>query len=103
MYIRIRGWKANPGKEQDFETALREIVGWIRETPGCASADMCKAIGVGEEGKYFSLIRYDNEDAYYRMQETVRNPRIVPRLEGLGHETWELVAGESLEGEVTKE
>ena len=97
MYVRIRGWEANPGKEQAFEDALREVVGWIRETEGCVSADMVKAVGVGQEGKYFSLIRYDNEDAYYHMQKTVRNPRIVPRLEGLGHETWELVAGETVE------
>ena len=97
MYVRIRGWEANPGKEQAFEDALREVVGWIRETEGCVSADMVKAVGVGQEGKYFSLIRYENEDAYYHMQKTVRNPRIVPRLEGLGHETWELVAGETVE------
>jgi hypothetical protein len=31
------------------------------------------------------------------MQETVRNPRILPRLEGLGHETWELVVGEAID------
>jgi quinol monooxygenase YgiN len=97
MYVRIRGWEAYPGKEQEFEAALREIVDWIRESPGCVSADMVRAVGVGQEGKYFSLIRYENEDAYYQMQKTVRNPRIVPRLEGLGHETWELVAGEALE------
>ncbi len=99
MYVRIRGWESYPGKDQEFEEALKEIVGWIRETDGCVSADMVKAVGVGEEGKYFSLIRYDNEDAYYHMQETVRNPKIVPRLEGLGHQTWELVAGETLEAE----
>ena len=97
MYIRIRGWEAYPGKEQEFEDALREIVGWIRESPGCVSADMCRAVGVGQGGKYFSLIRYENEDAYYEMQKTVRNPRIVPRLEGLGQQTWELVVGESIE------
>jgi heme-degrading monooxygenase HmoA len=97
MYIRIRGWEADPGKEAEFEEGLREIVGWIREAPGCVSADMCRAVGVGQEGKYFSLIRYDNEDAYYKMQETVRNPRIVPRLEGIGRQTWELIAGESIE------
>jgi len=97
MYIRIRGWEAYPGKEQEFEDALREIVGWIRESPGCVSADMCRAVGVGQDGKYFSLIRYENEDAYYHMQKTVRNPRIVPRLEGLGQQTWELVVGESVE------
>ena len=97
MYIRIRGWEAYPGKEQEFEDALREIVGWIRESPGCVSADMCRAVGVGQDGKYFSLIRYENEDAYYEMQKTVRNPRIVPRLEGLGQQTWELVVGESIE------
>ena len=97
MYIRIRGWEAYPGKEQEFEDALREIVGWIRESPGCVSADMCRAVGVGQQGKYFSLIRYENEDAYYEMQKTVRNPRIVPRLEGLGQQTWELVVGESIE------
>jgi len=97
MYIRIRGWEANAGKEPEFEDALREIVGWIREAPGCVSADMCRAVGVGQAGKYFSLIRYETEDAYYKMQETVRNPRIVPRLEGLGQQTWELVVGESIE------
>ena len=97
MYVRIRGWEANPGKEQEIEAALREIVGWIRESPGCVSADMVRTVGVGEEGKYFSLIRFEDEDSYYRMQETVRNPRIVPRLEGLGRETWELVVGESIE------
>ena len=99
MYVRIRGWEAEPGKDQEFEAALREIVGWIRESPGCVSADMVRAVGVGQEGKYFSLIRYEDEDAYYEMQKTVRNPRIVPRLAGLGHETWELVAGESVEEE----
>jgi quinol monooxygenase YgiN len=99
VYVRIRGWEAYPGKEQEFEAALREIVGWIRESPGCVSADMVRSVGVGQEGKYFSLIRYENEDAYYEMQKTVRNPRIVPRLEGLGHETWELVAGETVESE----
>jgi hypothetical protein len=31
------------------------------------------------------------------MQETVRNPKIVPRLEGIGNQTWELVVGEALE------
>lgn len=96
MYVRIRGWQAYLGKERGFEAALEEIVSWIRESPGCVSADMCRAIGVGQEGKYFSLIRFKDEDAYYHMQETVRNPRIVPRLEGLGHETWELIAGESI-------
>ncbi|MCH7718909.1 MAG: antibiotic biosynthesis monooxygenase [Chloroflexi bacterium] len=97
MYIRIRGWEATPGKEAEFDAALKEIVGWIRESPGCVSADMVRTVGVGEEGKYFSLIRFQDEDSYYRMQETVRNPRIVPRLEGLGRETWELVVGESIE------
>ena len=97
MYVRIRGWEAYPGKEQEFDGALREIAGWIREAPGCLSADMCRVAGVGQEGKYFSLIRFEDDDAYYKMQETVRNPRIVPRLEGLGHETWELVVGESIE------
>ena len=97
MYIRIRGWEASPGKEPEFEEALREIVGWIRESPGCVSADMVRAVGVGQEGKYFSLIRYEDEDSYYKMQETVRNPRIVPRLEGLGNQTWELMAGEAIE------
>jgi heme-degrading monooxygenase HmoA len=97
MYIRIRGWEAFPGKEEDFEAALKEVVGWIRETDGCVSADMVRAKGVGQEGKYFSLFRYADEDAYYHMQKTVREPRIVPRLEGLGHETWELVVGESVE------
>jgi quinol monooxygenase YgiN len=96
MYIRIRGWEAYPGKTAEFEEALREVVGWIRETNGCVSADMVRAVGVGQEGKYFSLFRYENEDAYYHMQKTVREPRIVPRLEGLGHETWELVVGESI-------
>jgi len=99
MYVRIRGWESYPGKEAEFEAALKEIVSWIRETEGCVSADMVKAVGVGQEGRYFSLIRYENEDAYYHMQDTVRNPKIVPRLEGLGHETWELVAGETLEPE----
>ena len=100
MYVRIRGWESEPGKDQEFEEGLKEIVGWIREAEGCVSADMVKAVGVGQDGKYFSLIRYENEDAYYHMQETVRNPKIVPRLEGLGHQTWELVAGETLESEV---
>jgi len=97
MYIRIRGWSARPGKEREFEQALQEIAGWIRETPGCVSADMCKAVGVGQEGKYFTLFRYEDEASYYKMQETVRTPRILPRLEGLGHETWELVVGESVQ------
>jgi heme-degrading monooxygenase HmoA len=97
MYVRIRGWTATAGKEREFEEALREIAGWIRETPGCASADMCRAVGVGQEGKYFTLFRYEDEAAYYKMQETVRKPRILPRLEGLGHETWELVVGEAIE------
>ncbi len=97
MYVRIRGWEAYPGKEQKFDDALREIATWISETPGCLSADMCRAAGVGQEGKYFSLIRFEDEATYYKMQETVRNPRIVPALEGLGHETWELVVGESVE------
>jgi heme-degrading monooxygenase HmoA len=97
MYVRIRGWEAYPGKEQGFEAALKEIVSWIREAPGCVSADMCKAVGVGQEGKYFSLTRFQDEDAYYHMQKAVRNPRIVPRLEGLGRETWELIVGESIE------
>ena len=101
MYVRIRGWESEPGKDQEFEEGLKEIVGWIRETEGCVSADMVKSVGVGQDGKYFSLIRYENEDAYYHMQKTVRNPKIVPRLEGLGHQTWELVAGETLEAEVT--
>jgi heme-degrading monooxygenase HmoA len=97
IYVRIRGWEALPGKEQEFEQALREIVGWIRESPGCLSADMCRAVGVGQQGKYFSLIRFQDEDSYYKMQETVRNPKIVPRLEGIGNQTWELVVGEALE------
>jgi antibiotic biosynthesis monooxygenase (ABM) superfamily enzyme len=97
MYVRIRGWEAYPGKEEGFEAALKEIVSWLRQAPGCVSADMCKAVGIGQERKYFSLIRFQDEDSYYHMQETVRNPRIVPRLEGLGHETWELIAGESIE------
>jgi heme-degrading monooxygenase HmoA len=99
MYVRIRGWESYPGKDKEFEQALKEIVSWIRDTKGCVSADMVKAVGVGQEGRYFSLIRYESEDAYYHMQDTVRNPKIVPRLEGLGHETWELVAGETLEPE----
>ena len=97
MYARVRGWEAYPGRERDFGVALKEIVSWIREAPGCVSADMCKAVGIGQEGKYFSLIRFQDEDSYYHMQETVRNPRIAPRLDGLGHETWELIVGESIE------
>ncbi len=97
MYVRIRGWEAYPGKEEELDAALREIVLWIREAPGCASADMCRTMGVGQEGKYFSLIRFEDEASYYEMQKTVRNPRIVPRLEGLGHQTWELVVGESMD------
>ena len=42
MYVRIRGWEAYPGKEQEFE------------------------------------------DAYYHMQETVSNPRIVHPEEVIG-------------------
>ncbi len=97
MYVRIRGWEAYPGKEEELDAALREIVSWIREAPGCASADMCRAVGVGQERKYFSLIRFEDEASYYEMQKTVRDPRIVPRLEGLGHQTWELVVGESID------
>jgi quinol monooxygenase YgiN len=97
MYVRIRGWEAYPGKEEELDDALKEIVSWIRETPGCVSADMCRAVGIGQEGKYFSLIRYQDEDSYYHMRKTVRDPRIVPRLEGLGRETWELIVGESVE------
>ncbi len=97
MYVRVRGWEANPGKESEFDEAMKEIVGWIRETPGCASADMCKTVGVGEERKYFSLIRFEDEASYMNMRKTVRDPRIVPRLEGLGKETWELIVGEGLD------
>jgi heme-degrading monooxygenase HmoA len=96
MYVRIRGWEALPGKEQEFEAALREIAGWIRESPGCVSVDMCRAVGVGQEGKFFSLIRFDDEAAYYKMQENVRDPKIVPRLEGIGDQTWELIVGEGI-------
>jgi antibiotic biosynthesis monooxygenase (ABM) superfamily enzyme len=97
MYVRIRGWEASPGKEQGFEAALHEIAGWIRESPGCATADMCRAVGVGQQGRYFTLFRFETEDAYYQMQKSIRASRILPRLEGLGHETWELVVGETLE------
>ncbi len=97
MYIRIRGWEAFPGKEREFEDGLREIAGWIRESPGCASAEMCRAVGVGQEGRYFTLFRFADEAAYYQMQKTLRSPRILPRLEGLGHETWELVVGEAID------
>lgn len=99
MYVRIRGWEAFPGKDPEFEEALREIAGWIRESPGCQSAEMCKSVGVGQEGRYFTLFRFTGEDLYYQMQKTLRNERILPRLEGLGHETWELVVGQSIEEE----
>ena len=97
MYVRIRGWEADPGKEREFEGALNEIAGWIRESPGCTSADMCCAVGVGQEGRYFTLFRFAEEDSYYQMQKTLRSQRILPRLEGLGRETWELIVGESIE------
>ena len=59
MYVRIRGWESVPGKDKEFQEALKEIVGWIRDAEGCVSADMVKEMGVGQDGKYFSLIRYD--------------------------------------------
>jgi heme-degrading monooxygenase HmoA len=97
MYVRIRGWESTPGKEREFEEALKEIAGWIRTSEGCASADMCRAVGVGQQGRYFTLFRFENEDSYYAMQKALRADRILPRLEGLGHETWELVVGEAVE------
>ncbi len=97
MYIRIRGWESTPGKDAEFEDALREIAGWIREAPGCASAEMCRAVGVGQQGRHFTLFRVQDEASYYAMQKSIRASRILPRLEGLGHETWELVVGESLD------
>lgn len=96
MYVRIRGWEATAGKEREFETALEEIAGWIGAAQGCASAEMCKVAGVGQQGRYFTLFRFDSEDHYYAMQKELRDSRILPRLEGLGHETWELVVGETI-------
>ena len=97
MYVRVRGWEAYPGKEPEFEEGLREVVQWIRASNGCVSSDMCRAVGVGQEGRYFTIMRFRDEDSYYEMQNTVRNPKIVPRLQGIGHETWELIVGETLD------
>jgi antibiotic biosynthesis monooxygenase (ABM) superfamily enzyme len=97
MYIRIRGWESTAGKDAEFEDALREIRGWIAASKGCVSAEMCRTVGVGQSGRYFTLFRFADEASYYAMQKSIRESKILPRLQGLGHETWELVVGESLD------